>query len=122
MALMISATRRCGGDDDDLCEQGFAKPSKVRGRGARRSSPGVVRLWCGDGGGRSPPGRGVRLGFKVEEVVRLGVLGAAALRVCRTPPLLTLNRWPARVRVGAGRPPFLGPQVESQVDSGLGLS
>ena len=26
--------------------------------------------------------------------------------MCRTPPLPTLNRWPARVRVGAGRPPF----------------
>ena len=30
---MISATRRCGGDDDFLREQGFAKPSKRRGIG-----------------------------------------------------------------------------------------
>ena len=46
---------------------------------------GVVWLWCGDGGGSSPPGRGVRLGFKVEEVVRLGVLGAAAFWVRAAP-------------------------------------
>ena len=59
---MISATRRCGGDDDDLHEQGFAKPSKRRGRGGG----GAAALglgWCS-----SPWARVVRQ-LKVEVVV-----------------------------------------------------
>ena len=74
---MISATRRCGGDDDDLHEQGFAKPSKRRGRGDGSAAPrargcGSFRWrwwWCA----AALRGRGGAARVLVEEVVRLGV-------------------------------------------------
>ena len=46
--MMISAPRRRGGVDDvDLPEQGFAKPSKRRGRGG-----GAAALWHRGGAAR----------------------------------------------------------------------
>ena len=56
----------CVGDDNDLHKQGFAKPSKRRGRRGGAAAP-RARAWCGLGGGvggGSPPGkRGGALGL-----------------------------------------------------------
>ena len=56
-----------------------ASPSQARGEGEEEVAQPLGLGWCGSSRWRwwwrSPPGRGVRLGFRVEEVVRLGVLG-----------------------------------------------
>ena len=90
---MISATRRCAGDDDDLRDQGFAKPSKRRGRGDGGAAPRARVAEAMEEVVVAQPslGEGVRLGlgFRGGEGVRLGQLGVASL-VCRTPLSLYL--------------------------------
>ena len=82
--MMISAARRCGGDDDDLRPTGL-RLSRVRGReregqgGAAPRARGCGSYGGGGGGGAAPFGKrgAARVRVRVSEVVRLGCLGGS---------------------------------------------
>ena len=100
--MMISATRRCGGDDDDLHEQGFTKPSKRRGTGGGGAAPSA--RGCGGYGGGGVAQPPWEMG-----AARVRVLGGAAraawgfLLGVPHPPCLSIYRWRGRALVPAGQ-------------------